>query len=137
MLGIPLNLLFFVPAGLFGILVRYLFAPLLSLGYLGPVAAIIERGRSPWLAARLAEIGRAALSCYVLQNVLAAIIFYGWGFGLTGRIGAPGTIAAAIAISSARALFAHLWLRRFSSGPLETIWRWLAGLPFRAIRAEV
>lgn len=31
-------------------------------------------------------IGRTALSCYVLQNLLASIVFYDWGFGLSRRL---------------------------------------------------
>lgn len=49
--GVPLNLLLFVPNGLFELLVRYLFAPILSLGYIGLVALLVERGLFEWLGA--------------------------------------------------------------------------------------
>ena len=130
-LGFPLNLLYFVPGGLFELPVRYLFAPILSLGYAGLVALAMERSFLPWFWARLAEVGRMALSCYVMQNVLASVVFYGWGFGLTGRLGAPGTLAVLFGICAILALFAHLWLRWFRSGPLEAVWRWLSLMPFR------
>ena len=130
LLGLPLNLLYFVPGGLFELPVRYLFAPLLSLGYAGLVALAMERHLMPWLSARLAEVGRAALSCYVLQNVLASIVFYGWGLGLTGRLGAAGTLVVLVAICATLALLSNLWLRRFPSGPLEMIWKKLADIPF-------
>ena len=73
-----------------------------------------------------------ALSCYVLQNVLASIVFYGWGFGLTGKVGAAGTLAAWFAIFAVLILFSHLWLGRFASGPFEIVWRRLSLLPFEA-----
>jgi uncharacterized protein len=130
-IGVPSNLLYLVPGGLFELPVRYLFAPVLSLGYLGLGALVVERGLLPRFTARLAEVGRAALSCYVLQNVLASIVFYGWGLGLTGRVGAVGTLAGLFAICAALAVFAHLWLRRYPTGPLEMIWKRLADLPFR------
>ena len=130
LIGIPLNLLFFVPEGAFELPVRYLFAPALSVGYAGLVALLVERGSMPRLADRLAEVGRMALSCYVLQNVLASVIFYGWGFGLTGNIGSVGTLAAMVAICVVIAGFAHLWLRRFPTGPLEMLWKRLSALPF-------
>lgn len=73
---------------------RYLFAPILSIGYIEVVALLVEQGRFSWFAGRLAEVGRMALSCYVLQNVLASVVFYGWDFGLTGKVGAADTLAA-------------------------------------------
>ena len=131
-LGVPLNGLYFVPGGFMELPVRYLFAPVLSLGYVGLVALAVERGLFPWLGARLAEIGRMALSCYVLQNVLASVVFYGWGFGLTGKVGAAGTLTIWAGISATLALFAHLWLRRFAAGPLEAAWKKLSLLPFES-----
>jgi uncharacterized protein len=131
LLGVPLNLLLFVPDGLFELPVRYVFAPILSIGYIGVVALLVERGRFSWFAGRLAEVGRMALSCYVLQNVLASAVFYGWGFGLTGRVGAAGTLAAWFAICAVIILFSHLWLGRFASGPFEIVWRKLSVAPFQ------
>lgn len=135
LLGVPLNLLIFVPGGLFELPVRYLFAPVLSLGYAGAVLLLMDAGRLPAAAARVAEVGRAALSCYVLQNVLASVVFYGWGLGLTGRVGAAGTIAIWTAICAVITTFAHLWLRKFAAGPIEGVWRalarWSYGTPKR------
>lgn len=131
LLGVPLNLLYFVPGGLFELPVRYLFAPLLSLGYAGLVALAMERGLFPWISDRTSEVGRMALSCYVLQNVLASGVFYGWGFGLTGRLDAPGTLLVFFGVCVTLTVFAHLWLRRFWAGPLEGAWKRLSALPFR------
>jgi uncharacterized protein len=103
-LGLPLNLLYFVPGGHFELPVRYLFAPVLSLGYAGLVAAATERNVLPWFSARLAEVGRAALSCYVLQNVLASVVFYGWGLGLTGEVGSGAALLILIGICAALTL---------------------------------
>lgn len=128
--GVPLNALYFVPNGLFEVPVRYLFAPILSLGYISVVALAMEWGLFRWLGARLAEIGRMALSCYVLQNVLASVVFYGWGFDLTGEVGSATTLAIWAGICATLAGFAHLWLRGFAAGPLEAVWKKLSMLPF-------
>lgn len=130
LLGILLNLLYFVPDALFELPVRYLFAPVLSICYISVVAFVMERDLLPWLGARFAEIGRMALSCYVLQNVLGSVVFYGWGFGLTGEVGAAGTLGVWAGIGAALAGFAHLWLRTFAAGPLEGVWKKLSLLPF-------
>ena len=133
LLGVPLNLLQFVPGYLFEVPVRYLFAPILSVGYIAFVALAMERCWIPWLSDRLAEVGRMALSCYILQNVLASVFFYSWGFGLTGKVDAAGTLAILFAIFGLLIGFSHLWLRRFSQGPFEAVWRKLSLLPFRKV----
>lgn len=33
----------------------------------------------------LTAVGRTALSCHVFQNLVAAVLCYGWGFGLAAR----------------------------------------------------
>lgn len=132
-LGLPLNLLYLVPGGLFELPVRYLFAPILSLGYVGLISRLVEGGgRLSGLAGPIAGVGRMALSCYVLQNVLASVVFYGWGLGLTGRVGAAGTLAVWAIVCALLVLFSRLWLGRFRTGPLETAWKRLAELPFEA-----
>jgi len=120
------------------VLARYGTAPLAAIGLLALVAEVyVRRPRPGTLGRRMAEIGRIALSGYVLQNILASAICYGWGLGLAARLSAsarvPVTIALFLLVSGLVALFAHLWLRRFARGPLEWLWhagyRRLAGLP--------
>ena len=81
---------------------------------------------------RLAEVGRAALSCYVLQNVLCSILCYGWGLGLAAWMADARTwwtLALYPAVCALVITFSHLWLRRLARGPLEAIWAWTYDLP--------
>ncbi|MFD4180908.1 DUF418 domain-containing protein [Rhodococcus sp. NPDC058514] len=128
-LGVALPLDFAL--GLFGgeaglVLGRYGTAPVVALGLLAAIAHHYADGREPGAAGRaLAPIGRMALSCYVLQNVLCSIVCYGWGLGLAARLtGAtvvPATVALFVAVSATMAVVARLWLRRFDRGPLEAL----------------
>lgn len=102
-------------------------AVLVALGILGLVATFYQRRSTPgWLGRRLSEVGRTALSCYVLQNILASIVCYGWGFDLAGRIDetqrVPATVLLYLALCPLIVLAAHMWLRRFRRGPLEALW---------------
>ncbi|UVI31297.1 DUF418 domain-containing protein [Paenibacillus spongiae] len=117
--GLPLNLLLLVPGGLFDLPVRYLFAPLLSLGYLGLIALAIEKRSTLRLWGWLANTGKMSLSCYVAQNVICSVIFYGWGLDLGGKLGAIGVIGMWLLISVMQILLASLWLSRFKFGPME------------------
>ncbi|WP_336085495.1 DUF418 domain-containing protein [Nocardia sp. SSK8] len=106
---------------------RYGTAPLVSLGILAAVAAYyLRRPRLGFAGARLSEVGRTALSCYILQNLIAGMLCYGWGLGLAARVSAdarvPFTIAIYVVVVLAISVLAHLWLRRFERGPVEWLW---------------
>ncbi|RZL75130.1 MAG: DUF418 domain-containing protein [Rhodococcus sp. (in: high G+C Gram-positive bacteria)] len=115
--------------GLFGgdaglLLGRYGAAPVVALGLLAAIAHRYADGREPGVAGRaLSSVGRTALSCYVLQNILCSIVCYGWGFGLAARLGGESVVPATVvlfgAVSATLIVVSHLWLRRFDRGPLE------------------
>jgi uncharacterized protein len=87
-------------------------------GLLGAAACLVEVQRSPGaLSRRLADVGRTALSCYVLQNIICSALCYGWGFGLTARMGDQRTwwtLMLYAAVCTLVIALAHLWLRRFA-----------------------
>ncbi|GAA2417459.1 DUF418 domain-containing protein [Streptomyces glaucosporus] len=128
-LGLPLN----VAAELGGqdlfLLSRYGAAPLLAVGYIGLVGALVDRVRRPGpLMTGLTSVGRTALSGYVLQNVLCMLAAYGIGLGLAERLGdtwrpwwVMGLWAAVCAVLMAGST---QWLRRFPAGPLEAFQKW-------------
>lgn len=129
--GVPLNLLALLPGLSLDIAARYLFAPIMSIGYIGLIAHALERGWLRRLSHGLANVGRMALSNYMLQNVLASALFYGWGLGLARNPNVFVTLAAWLVISLTLVAFSGAWLRRFSAGPFETVWKRLSELPFK------
>ncbi|WP_199537381.1 DUF418 domain-containing protein [Spongiactinospora gelatinilytica] len=115
---------------------RYMLPPFVALGLLGLVTTLVSRmrGTAGRLRRGLTGVGRTALSCYVLQNLVASVICYGWGFGLAARfadlrpwwvVGAWAGICALFMVSST------LWLRFAGRGPLELVWQWAYRLPQR------
>jgi len=127
------------PAGL--LLERYVAAPIVGLGLLGLLIELCHRrGTNGWWARRAREIGRVALSAYLLQNLLGGALFYGWGLGWAETFAAwrvPVTVTAFVMITVVVATAAHLWLRRFSTGPVEWLWRAAADLGSRRTSAAV
>ena len=77
------------------------------------------------LARPLSALGRMALTGYLGQSILAALVFSGFGLGLWGALDWPGRWAVAVAIWVVEAVFAMLWLSRYRFGPMEWLWRWL------------
>ncbi|WP_327743387.1 DUF418 domain-containing protein [Streptomyces europaeiscabiei] len=134
--GLPLTVWPFLPLPgqiPLALLFRYTAAPIVAFGYLGLILVLLRRrGGSGFFARRLAEVGRTALSCYMLQNVVAIAVFAEWGFGL-GPFGPLGTVLAWAVISALLMLFAWWWLRHFRQGPFERVWRWAVDAPFRRV----
>ncbi len=118
-IGLPLNALIFISGGVFDLPVRYLFAPILALGYIGVIGKLVENSKGILIWRCLEKTGQMSLSCYVTQNILASVIFYGWGLGLGGKLDALGVILVWISISLIQVLFAASWMNAFKLGPLE------------------
>jgi uncharacterized protein len=110
------------------------FAPRLTLGLLWSVHAwglatfyasfllllLQRRSWQRWLAP-LGAVGRMALTNYLLQAVIIVPVCI--GFNLFGRV-TPGLgVMLALAVWSAQVPASVWWLRRFSFGPAEWLWR--------------
>ncbi len=85
--------------------------------------------------------GRTAFSLYLMQNALGCwILFPGFAFGLWGRFGWFDLSVVALAVMSIQLLLANIWMRAFTFGPLEWLWRSLTDQqlkPFRHSKSEV
>ena len=94
---------------------------------LGGVAALALawQGAGNRLLALLAPAGRMALTNYLLQSVVASLVFYGYGLAIWGRVGYAGMVALALAVFAAQVVASRWWLARWRFGPLEWAWRWL------------
>jgi uncharacterized protein len=68
--------------------------------------------------------GRMPLTNYLLQTLIAVTLFYHWGFGLWGKVGAALDMAIAVAIFFVvQVPLTRWWLSRFQVGPMEHLWR--------------
>jgi uncharacterized protein len=63
-----------------------------------------------------------------MQNVISAVIFYGWGFGLGGKVNSVTIVLIWLSICSFQIIFASIWLKRFKYGPMESARRFTSGL---------
>lgn len=126
---LPIDLAAQIFGGLAGVFAgRYLLAPVVAFGLLAAIAEVcIRRGDQGLIARALAKVGRVALSAYLLQNLVAGALFYGWGAGLAARLEpwrVPVTLAGYVVVCAVVVAFATLWLRRFPRGPAEWAWAW-------------
>lgn len=127
-LGLPLNIAATLAGQDLFLLARYGTAPLLAVGYIGLIGAVVDRVRRPGpLMTGLTSVGRTALSGYVLQNVLCVLVSYGIGLGLAERLGDTGpwwVVGLWVTVCAILMAGSTLWLRRFSAGPLESVQKW-------------
>jgi uncharacterized protein len=71
----------------------------------------------------LGAVGRTAFTNYLLQTVVAVILFYGVGFGLYGSVNPVLGALIAIVTFIIQILLSRWWLTRFRFGPVEWLWR--------------
>jgi uncharacterized protein len=69
------------------------------------------------------EMGRMALTNYLLQTVINIFIFNGFGFGLAGKTGPSIYVLWFIILITLQIILSRWWLRRFHFGPFEWLWR--------------
>ena len=74
---------------------------------------------------KLAPLGRMALSNYLGHSVICTYIFYGYGLGYYQQLPRVWHIPFAVALIALQTAFSTWWLKRYSMGPAEYIWRWL------------
>ena len=105
-----------------------------AIGHVAVVTMICKARALPWITKPLADIGRMALTNYVLQTIICTTLFAGFGFGLFGQLARHQLYYIVLGIWLFEWIASVLWLRRFRFGPLEWVWRWLTYRQRPAIR---
>jgi uncharacterized protein len=104
--------------------VAYMLAGLvLALAYGATLVTLLNGRFGPWLGAWLAPAGRMALSNYLMQSLIGTLLFYGYGFGLWGRVGRAWQVLLVLSVYSLQLVLSRWWLARFNYGPMEWLWR--------------
>ena len=95
----------------------------LAIGYAAALFAILNTGTGKRMLGWAAPLGRMAFTNYLAQSVIFGWIFYGYGFGLFGRVSVGAALTIGIAVYVAQVLFSAQWLRHYRFGPVEWLWR--------------
>lgn len=107
-----------------GFLLWFVGAPMLSAVYLYGIILFARRIQLPEI---LTLAGRNSLSVYVLQGIIASVLFGGYGFGLFGQFGDLQLIPISIGICIVAMLIVGLYAKKFGRGFLEPILRVITG----------
>ncbi|MBK7561230.1 MAG: DUF418 domain-containing protein [Chitinophagaceae bacterium] len=98
---------------------------LMATGYASLVIWLLRMNILKWLWRALAATGRMAFTNYILQSVICTFIFYGYGFGYFGRLSQLELYFIVAEITLVQVVFSVFWMRYYTMGPLEWLWRCL------------
>jgi len=98
-------------------------APALAAFYISGLSLLSLTKTGAKLLAPIGQVGRMALSNYVLQSIVCSLIFNGYGLGMYEKIGPAGLWGLTLAIYLIQIPLSVWWLGRFQFGPLEWLWR--------------
>ena len=96
---------------------------LLAFGYGAALLVIAPLPGMRHAVSLLAPVGRMAFTNYVLQSIIFGYVFFGYGLGQFGRMGAAHALVLGVAVFVAQIALSRWWLRRHRFGPLEWLWR--------------
>ncbi|MFI8617949.1 DUF418 domain-containing protein [Acidovorax sp. NPDC077693] len=95
-------------------------SPFLSLGYAAALLWALQRGPlGRRLGAALAPAGRMALSNYLLQSVVGAVVFTAYGLALVGRVSPLVVLLGCVALYAAQLAISRRWMAGHAYGPVE------------------
>lgn len=95
----------------------------ITLGHVGLILLLCKSSAFGWLTRTLGAVGQMALSNYILQSILAAFLFTGYGLKMYGRLERYQLYFVVAAIWVINMVVSRIWLRHFRFGPLEWAWR--------------
>jgi uncharacterized protein len=102
------------------------FGPVLTGGYISALVILAQNKIWRDLLSPLAAAGRMALTNYLIQSIVCTLIFYSYGLGLYGHVGAAAGVVLSVAIWLIQLRVSVAWFGRFQFGPMEWLWRTLS-----------
>ncbi|HYI94380.1 MAG TPA: DUF418 domain-containing protein [Bryobacteraceae bacterium] len=106
---------------------------IVAVAYVSGFLLVLPKLRESTVAG-FAAVGRMALTNYLLQSVILGFVFYGYGFGLLGRVGTATAAALGVLLYVIQVKVSSLWLGYFQFGPMEWVWRSLAYREWQQMR---
>lgn len=106
-------------------------APLLSTAYIQLMLSWAASGVAAAPLRALAAAGEMSLTNYLMQSLIAGILFHGYGFALYNQYSMAALLLVSTAIFTAQVQLSLVWMKFFRCGPAEWLLRafarWQAG----------
>ncbi len=95
----------------------------LAAGYASGIVGLTSVPAGQRMLAWAAPVGRMAFTNYLGQSLILGWIFYGYGFGLFGKLSVSAAFTIGVVIYAMQAAVSAWWLGRYRYGPVEWLWR--------------
>jgi uncharacterized protein len=95
----------------------------LASGYASGIVGLTSVPAGQRMLAWAAPVGRMAFTNYLGQSLILGWIFYGYGFGLFGKLSVSAAFTVGVVIYAMQAAVSAWWLGRYRYGPVEWLWR--------------
>jgi len=112
---------------------------LMAIGYISGLALLLEKIDPIAIGWRkrlsfFALVGRMGLTNYLLHTIPYILLFDSFGLNLSGKIGPFYRLLLALPVYVLLIILSRWWLKHFSIGPAEWLWRSLTYLKFQPMR---
>jgi len=75
------------------------------------------------LLSKLIPYGKMSMTNYVSQSIIGSFLYYNWGLGLHNKLGITASVLVGVIIFIFQLLICRQWLKHFSHGPMEGLWK--------------
>ena len=106
---------------------NFISVPVLAVCYLIVLSLALHKNSSTFFK-WIANAGKLGLTNYLMQTIICMFLFYGYGFGLSGKLTLFETFLCVIPIYIFQLIFSSIWIKYYKTGPVETLWRRLSGM---------
>ena len=94
-----------------------------ALGHASALILFVKSGLLRWLTDKLAAVGQMALSNYISNSIINALVFYAPGLRMMGQLQRYQLDDVVLGMWILILMWSSIWLRYFRFGPLEWCWR--------------
>jgi uncharacterized protein len=108
----------------------------MTIGYVGLFTLAFKTGFFGKMTKYISSVGKMALSNYLIQSFICAFIFYGFGLGLYGSLTRFGLVPIILLLWVFQLYASKYWLKHFTQGPIEWVWRTLSTFSIQTIRRK-
>ncbi|MGI8600427.1 MAG: DUF418 domain-containing protein, partial [Chitinophagaceae bacterium] len=88
-----------------------------TFGIFGGIMLLYKSGALKWLFSMMQAPGQMAFTNYLMQSLIALVLFYGIGFGFYGQFERYQLYLVVFAVWTFQIIFSHIWLHYYRFGP--------------------
>jgi uncharacterized protein len=125
--GSPAHLLLWLSA-------MSIIGPMMAAALMSLAGEVVVRGLIPGVCNALASTGRMSLTNYLTQTLVGTFVMYHWGLAQFATWSRTEVLLGCFVLFLAQVVISTLWLRRFTQGPCEWLWRAATHLRFSSLR---